>query len=89
MIPRRDYFAPPLGGPTDPCGSLESLAWKLDGDRLIFSRLSPEPECPALRRVAALQPLGSGRTGRRTVYVAGGPTVTSMSSVQRLYRLTS
>jgi hypothetical protein len=56
MILVRDYMFPPLGGITRQCRALESVRWRLDGDRLVFSEPSPEEECDDFRGVAVFRP---------------------------------
>jgi len=56
MILVRDYQFPPLGGITAQCRRSESLGWRLDGDRLVFSDPSPEEACDDFRGVAVFQP---------------------------------
>lgn len=56
MILERHYLFPPLGGVTRTCGRLESVRWRLDGDRLVVSDPSPEEACDDFRGVAVFQP---------------------------------
>lgn len=65
MILVRDYASPPLGGVTRPCRALESLHWELEGETLVFSEPSPEPECRDFRGVAVFQPWERVPDGQR------------------------
>jgi hypothetical protein len=59
MILRRTYEdgIPPLGGVTAFCEELtESLAFRLEGDRLVFSEPSPTEACDDFRSMATFRP---------------------------------
>jgi hypothetical protein len=59
MVLRRQYEggSPPLGGITAFCEEFtESIAFRLEGDTLVFSEPSPTEACDDFRSVATFQP---------------------------------